>query len=834
MTKSEKTMLGFIFVFLSSALWPSLPQISLIAFVSIVLIFGLIYRVSAVLCGMLMGFIWASICGHYYLDWQIDSSLFHQNILVEGEVLSLQPPITEVGQTLPNYVSKDKQNKQELPVKNHIDFTPDTARRFNFLIHKIGPREQWLKAKVRLTWYGESLAFQQGDKLKLFIRLKPPVGLGNPDGFNYQTWLTSKNITALGHVKVSPSNQILERNQSIRQKWVNSLLEHELSNIRWIVALSYGDRRLLTQSDWELMQRTGTAHLFAISGMHLGIVFGFTLILTKGCVVLLSLCANAFTFVRGKHNLVFKSSSTETKQQSTYLVKINLKPWLIVLPCMICVFYALIAGFQIPVLRALLTLIIWTLLLILSIHWRASSVLLLLLSSFFILFPFSILGISFWFSFIAVLVILLFVWRITFKTHSSILSKMSYAIRLQLFISIITMPMIAMTFSSIPINAFFANLFMIPLITFVLVPLCLLAAVGSSVSLNPYYIYKVINLCFDWAFKLLNWLDQFSVFLLGNNWESSTAAQTSLFLLTQPIIVLVTLLWVFPSWHHKRRLLFSILSVSLLYYYYESQQLKNTNPSSLYFMDVGQGSAVVIKDSAGTMLYDTGGAFAGFSMANSVLLPFFKTHRIKHLDYFVLSHLDNDHAGGANVIKQNVSIQRTLSPYEGCNVDAFLTDFSMDKRKFLSYDVQILWPLKSMSGDNNDHSCVMKLQRGKHSILLTGDIEKKSEAQILALYKTTNKLKSTILAAPHHGSQTSSTSAFIEAVSPEYVVFSSGAYNRWGFPAQSVVNRYQHINAQVFITGQQGRIKFVLSDEHISVSAYREDEYNRWYFKVRL
>jgi competence protein ComEC len=803
MTKSEKTLFGFVTIFLSAILWPSLPQITLIAFVCIVMMYTLLYRFSAVVAGMLAGILWVCVCGYYYLVWQIDDKMFNQNIIVEGTVVSLQAPVSTVFSATSNVVKPNRENRP------HSETFKKNAIKFNFVVDKIGERQQLLHAKVRLSWYSPELSLQQGDRLRLFIRAKPPVGLANPNTFNYQKWLSSKNITALGYVRQSPSNKFIIQNASLRQRSVNALLQHDLVNIRWVLALSYGDRHLLHQDDWDLMQRTGTAHLFAISGMHLGIVFGFTLFMSK-CLCYIGTLLPHLT------------------------LKTNLKPWLLVLPCVICTGYAFLAGFEIPVMRALMTLLLWTMLIVFSKHWRISNMLLLLLTSFFIFFPFSMLGISFWLSFIVVLVISLFLWRFKLVTNATVLDKIGHTIKLQFFISIVTLPMIAIAFSSLPITAFIANLFMIPVVTFVLVPLCLSAAIATSIDFETASLYWAINACFEYTFYFLNWLDDTTFRVLGTNWEKAEIVTKSMYWLQHPMIIFSFFLLILPPWYNKKSLILSIVSIVLLHHFVQNKHAHFEGKSSLYVMDVGQGSAIVVRDKYGTILYDTGGAFAGFSMANSVLLPFFESKGINKLDYFILSHLDNDHAGGATVITQNIDIQSAISPQNGCNRAAFLAHFPLGKAQYLGYQIQILWPLLPVSGDENNHSCVIKLQKGQHSILLTGDIEKASEAELVSLYAGTNTLKSTILIAPHHGSKTSSTLSFVNAVAPKYVVFSSGNNNRWGFPAQSVVNRYQSINAKIYITGQQGRIKFVITDKEIEVSTYRDDEYPRWFFKARM
>lgn len=812
MTKSEKIMSGFIPVFLCSLLWPSLPQISLTAFAVLILFSFKILKFPVIITGMLSGFIWASVCGYFYLHWQLDPEFYHQNLLIEGEVLSLMPPI-QLG-------SNNKLFKKQTVADNEIDthvvkentqsdkLIANQQLKFNFEVHKAGTKTLLFSPKIRLSWYAAHLPLQQGDKLRFFVKLKPATGLANPDGFDYQTWLTSKNIVAIGYVKSSPSNQFLARQSTLRQQWVNRLLTQNVSHLKWILALSYGDRRMLETEDWALMQRTGTAHLFAVSGMHLGIVFGCVLLLCKVGALL----------------AVFTIGQSITS---------NIKPWIHVVPSTACIAYALIAGFEIPVLRALFTVLLWTALVIFSLSWRTPNVLLMLLISFFILFPFAILGISFWFSFISVLIIIFYVWRFPLAPNSSVINKLMYGFKLQFFISIITLPIIAYTFSSLPIIAFIANLFMIPIVTFVLVPLCLLGAILVSIDFNSSALYWLINEFFSLTFWVLINLDNMIVKFLGESWQQSYVVEVLISSLTNPLVIICLLLLLLPAWPKKQVLVACILCLMIFHKTMQSYFIQADAAWTFYAFDVGQGTALVVNDKLGTILSDTGGSFAGFSLADTVLMPFFKTHHIQTLEYVLLSHFDNDHAGGIDLITHKLKVQNLLSPRNGCNREDFLRKNPSGKGTFNTLTVQVLWPLTPNSGDNNNQSCVIKLEKGNHSILLTGDIEKQAEAQLVEIYKDPTILKADVLVAPHHGSKTSSTQSFVQAVAPKFVIFTSGNHNRWKFPSQMVVSRYESINAKILITGEHGRIKLDLHKDHITVSRYRLDEYNRWYYKAR-
>ncbi len=784
-------MLGFMTMFLSSALWPSLPNISLIGLAFCVFVLILVYRLSAIVTGAILGFMWASICGYYFIYAQLDNNYYQHNVLIQGQVVSLMP----------------------LPSSGNTHISSNT--KFTFRIEKIGESPLYFAPHARLSWYGTKQPLQQGDRLQLLVTLKPPVGLANPDGFNYQKWLTSKNIVALGYVKASPSNQMLEQKPSMRQRLVNQLQAQKLTQMRWILALSYGDRQLLEPADWELLQRTGTAHLFAISGMHLGIVF-------------ICLLATTRSLWRVR---TFYGAKTE---------QFILRPVLLTICCTCCVFYAYLAGNEVPVMRALLTAVMWTVLMIFQRHWRPFPVFLTLLVSFFLLFPYSILGISFWFSFVSVFMLVLYVWRFPLPAQSPWYTKIMFAIKLQLYMSLATLPMIAMTFSALPLSGFAANLLTAPIITFVLVPSCLIASVLSTINLPVDSLYTCINQVFTFVFWILKMLDNaLSVRqVFGENTVSVMASGVKW--LSQPVVIIILFLITLPHWLGKTKLLLALLGVTIAHTILADDKHLNLQQWQMYVMDVGQGSAIILRHRQQYFLYDTGNAFNGFSMAKTVLQPFFDGKQVKQLSYFVVSHFDNDHAGDMQTIKNNFQIARFLSPVNGCNVadsaankSATVLPSNDSHYQWGELSITVLWPLSPVAGENNNDSCVLRITDGKHSILFTGDIEKQAELAILDYYRHSAVLKSDVMIAPHHGSKTSSTNEFVRAVAPKHVVFTSGYNNRWGFPDRQVVNRYLAVGANVWVTGEQGRLLFSINPNNVDVSRYRQDEYNRWYFKAR-
>jgi competence protein ComEC len=777
-TSTDKALTAFAIVFVSSALWPNLPHVSLIIIGVLAISAAKFLSLPAHAIGAILGFVWAASMGYWYTDGQFDKRIFNQNVIVEGVISSISV--------------FDPTDSNHDPISS----LPEQVR-INIKLERIGKRDAFTMPEVRISWYRPSHLPKQGQRFRFLVNLKAPNGLANPHTFHYQTWLASKNVVATGYILPSPSNQLLNAKISTRQRSIDQLSAINLSNTPWLQALSFGYRGELSDDDWELLQKSGTAHLFAISGLHVGIVFGYSLwLFSKPTALALSMAK------RAQHHA--------TKATS------------IIAAC-ICLVYAYLAGFQVPVLRALLALMLWTYLLASGSHWRLLGVLLYLLVTFFILFPYAILGISFWFSFIAVMSIWLFIWRFTPKDTLSFLGKLKYTFYLQIWLSMVTLPLTLYVFHQLPLFALLANVMLVPWVSIVLVPLCLIGSILMLLQL-PSRLYTPVFELADKAMELTLWVMQQTVRLA----DAFSIKAPSVDAATLGLCGLLIALALAPFWH-SRRVMITLCLVAIII----KLQLKPLSSTKLIVFDVGQGSSSLLifnqDNQQHHYLFDTGQSFAsGFSMAESVLLPYMKKNRIVSVDNLFLSHLDNDHAGGAAAIVDSLAVLQLSSPQHHCVSDSLWSKISRaDGLQF-----EVLWPLAAQSGHENQHSCVVKTVIQGVSILFAGDIELRSEQALVDLYAGSNKLSSDILIAPHHGSRTSSTPAFVRAVSPQYTIFTAAHPNRWGFPHKDVVARYQKAGSVILQTGKQGALEFEIHSGAITLRTYRHHQYNRWYFKA--
>jgi competence protein ComEC len=225
-------------------------------------------------------------------------------------------------------------------------------------------------------------------------------------------------------------------------------------------------------------------------------------------------------------------------------------------------------------------------------------------------------------------------------------------------------------------------------------------------------------------------------------------------------------------------------------------------------LDVGQGLSVVVQTQRHILVYDTGPKFGSrFDMGESVVLPYLHTKGIKRINALVISHGDNDHIGGANSLLREIPAAAVLTSVPDKFANG-VAQFCLAGSKWRWDDVnfQIIYPYQEAMKSGNDSSCVLLIDNGKHHVLLTGDIEKFAEKQLLQLNPAS--LKSDLLTAPHHGSKTSSQSDFIRAVSPQYVVFATGYRNRYHFPHQNVVKRYEDAGVLQLNSVDAGAIEF--------------------------
>ena len=250
----------------------------------------------------------------------------------------------------------------------------------------------------------------------------------------------------------------------------------------------------------------------------------------------------------------------------------------------------------------------------------------------------------------------------------------------------------------------------------------------------------------------------------------------------------------------------------------------------LTLLDVGQGLSTVVQTANHWLIYDTGAKFSAESdMGQSALLPFLRQQGARQIDMLVISHGDNDHIGGAASLLHGIPTAQVLT-----SAPQQLSDYAPVSCKtgqsWVWDDVSftLLSPQQAFASDN-DNSCVIKIQSEQGAVLLTSDIEAAAESWLVETYG--NKLKADVLIAPHHGSKTSSTLKFLQAVQPEYVLIPAGYLNPFGHPHREVLQRYQQINAQWRNTADSGAITLSEQDGSWVLQSLRDTDGKYWNVK---
>lgn len=752
-------LFSFIAASMSALFWLSLPALFILPIILCLII--LLWRWSHIISNyqrvknlsicFLLGIFWMASVGHWQQTWQLQEDDFTQGIWVKGKVASL------------------------------IDSQTNT--RFNLDISNVDERLLIPKRRIRVSWTKPMWPIKQGHVVQLWVKLKPPHGLANQGAFHYQQWLFSQGIVATGYVKANKNNSLLESSVSLRQRLLDQIMATHLTTVPWIAALALGHRGLLTPDDWLLVQRTGIAHLIAISGLHLALVA--------------SLC---YLFIATVLLFCYRVLINSQKV-NFYLTSVGIT-------LLATLGYAYLAGLGLPAMRAWLMLTLAAFLLFTRTHWAFKRIFLVSVSGFILLFPLSLFGQSFWLSFSAILIIGFVFWRWPIR-HNGFSIKAWFAgmCRLQLALSILMLPLVAWQFSFISLVAPLVNLIAVPIVTLILVPLCLLAIMMMLFSLSQYQ-------------AVLSLVDKGLIFSLdiltaASDWSGAALNIQAIPALAWIGFTLATVTMLLPK-GLVPKIAVLVLCIPLLSFGLRTQSTQ----WQVNVLDVGQGLSVVISRYNKALVYDVGASYpSGFNMADSALVPYLRSRGISEVNALVLSHFDNDHSGSLPALRRAMPISQTYTTKDVCRQSW--------KLKWQGLNIFALWPDDPTLHSDNNSSCVLQITDGFTQVLLTGDIDASVEQKLVSHYG--KLLQSHILLAPHHGSNTSSSWEFINAVAPDYVIFSQGFMNRWGFPRNEVLKRYQQTDATLFRTSEQGQIQLTIGNGAIKVKKFREDIYPYWY-----
>ena len=745
---------------------------------------------------------------------------------------------------LVNNLQLDEMSKKVHQIEGQIVSIPAVDKgnyRFNFQLVKLNGQKMVNPFLIRLRWKinaNDSLySPAQGHTYRLNVKFKPAHGYANDGGFSYQTWLREKHIVATGYVKSSKKNSLLLSNNGLRQfmynQYVTNLPEHPLSPL--LLALSFAQRSEISGETWQVLKATGTQHLIAISGLHLGLVasgsFMFFLFVTR----------------------LLPLNQLLPRQIWQSLLPFNLRYLVLILSLLTTLFYGYLADFTIPTTRALTMLILYWLTRLLGIKLTLKRWFLLTLSTLVFIAPFSLFSSSFWLSVYAVMIIFLTLWRFSFVlSHRFKFWRIAKGLLIiQLSLTLFLLPLTSFFYQQVSTVSLLANLLAVPMMSFIIIPLCLLSLILLSFSEN------IAHWVMQLALEVLQWIWQYLLFLSNQSYSL-----LSLSLMQSQVVAIVVAAIAFrcfvsSSFFNLSKVdekiyfwfksispfLVVIASLSFLIFSNRTSTHENkvTNKGTtisnnqnidwqVNVLDVGQGLAIVIQQGGHAILYDTGGAYpSGFNLVEAVILPYLNYHSINQLDKVIISHSDNDHAGGLSILRKKIIIHEVIVNDHTIRESEDHFCLSGQSFKWQGLNFQQLWPEKNQ-GENNDDSCVIRISDGLHSILLTGDISAKVEK--LLVNKTKDNmvtLHSNVLIAAHHGSKSSSSIEFIKQVAPTAVIFSAGFLNRWSMPTELVKQRFINNKITIHSTNEHGMIRVNISDKKLDILQYRRDLSPYWF-----
>ena len=746
----------------------SLPSIELVWFLPICIGAGFYFPHVRWPAWFLSGFLWALFCAHGMLFNRLMPEF-------EGKVVHIN-----------GYVSSLPEKKEH---STQFDLRVDS---FIYKQKRVEPAPKIL----RLNWYHPSTAILPGDRLDIRVKLKRPHGFMNPGGFDYEGWLFLQSIDATGYVVNGTVVQGKNWQRYFSIHWYRYQLRARLENVlaeipmkAWIYALTLGDRSGLNQDQWRILNNSGTNHLLAISGLHIGLIAAFAYFLARW---LWPLAGRAALFI-------------PTPRIAA------------VVSLFAALVYSGLAGFTIPTRRAVIMLGIVLSLSVFSRITTVSHTLVLALLAVLIFDPFSAMSAGFWLSFTAVALI---AFALSAKTDDR--SSWRRWGQAQWYIFLGLAPLLAFWFQQIPLLSIFANSIAIPWVSLITVPAVLSGTVWLFIAA------PVGEILLHAGAGSLAILETFLEFVAGidNNLlllpqvsvSAVFAALTGTSLLLMPRGFpgkWIGVFWLFP-------LLFPHIDTPA------NGEFRFT------LLEVGQGLAAVVQTREHVLVYDAGPRFSrDFNAGWAVVIPYLRKTGQSKVDIQILSHGDNDHAGGLPDIVNTLQVETILTSVPDVVADSHSNVKICRSGQNWQWDgvyFEILHPRAGRPFAGNNGSCVLKISSGPNSVLLAGDIEQQAERDLLE--NAAAKLEATVLVAPHHGSKTSSTRNFIRAISPEYVLFAVGYLNRFKFPNQDIIERYNDVDAELFDTSRDGAIKFNINADEVSVATERENAARFWHISL--
>lgn len=618
-----------------------------------------------------------------------------------------------------------------------------------------------------------------GQHWQMRINVRAVHGQLNEGTFDRQRHAISQNLPLTGFFTKA---KVLNADCSWRAKIVASVAKG-MNAFPWqqmMVALAVGERATVSTEVRMILQKTGTSHLMAISGLHISLValLGWGLL-----------------------------------RAIQYILPPGWINWQMPLvgAFLGALLYAWLSGFQPPAQRTIIASAVWLMLRLTGRHWKSWEVWLCCVAAIVVADPLAILSQSLWLSAFAVAALIF--WYQWGPGHylqrgwfiNTLYGLLHVQCGLLFLLAALQIPLFhGFSWTSLP-----ANLPAVPLVTLFEVPLLLAGIILHffGLPLLAQGIWYLADRLLAGLFWFLHWLPDGWV-MLDSRWQGLTLLPW-----------LGLLLWRLNGWFRWPAMWLSVCVLTT----FPLWSREDKKAWSLTMLDVGQGLAVVIVRNGKAVLYDTGPAWSGSDSAQQVIIPWLHWHHLTP-DGVILSHEHLDHRGGLDSLLTAWPAMWVRSPLQW---KGHRSCFRGDVWYWEGLTFRVLWPLAGSSEKGNNRSCVVRVDDGKHSALLTGDIE--IPAEMLMLRRYWQHLASTLVQVPHHGSSTSSSVPLLRGIDGEIALASASRYNSWHLPSWKVKQRYKQLGYQWFDTPHQGQITVTFTAGGWQIRRLREQIIPRWY-----
>ncbi|KQX33454.1 DNA internalization-related competence protein ComEC/Rec2 [Variovorax sp. Root434] len=603
-----------------------------------------------------------------------------------------------------------------------------------------------------------------GERWRLTVRLKAPHGNRNPHGFDSELWMWEQGLRAGGHVRtgardaapalVAPTRRhpIERAREAVRDAVFERVPDRAQAGV--IAALVTGDQSAIDRSGWDVFRATGVAHLMSISGLHV------------------TMFAWLAAHVVG---LLWRRSAR-------LMLRVPAQQAALVGGVLLATLYALFSGWGVPSQRTVWMLAAAALLRLTGRRWPWPHVWLLTAAVVVALDPWALMQAGFWLSFVAVGVLFATDAGVPGERKAGASFRLLQFLREQWVITLAITPLSLLLFQQVSLIGLLANAVAIPWVTLVITPLAMLGVAVAPLWDLAARAVQVLALLLQW----LAGLPYATLSVAAPPWWMAACGVAGGALLAMRLpwslrtlgipLLLPVLLWQAPR--------------------------PAAGEFELLAADVGQGNAVLVRTATHSLLYDAGPRYSLESDAgHRVLVPLLRAYG-ERLDTLVLSHRDLDHTGGAPAVLAMQSQAALLSSIEATHpLQAMRAARRCEAGQAWSWDgvrFEVLHPFDTdYRGFTkpNAVSCVLRIDSGRAVALLAGDIERLQETALVT--RTPELLRADVLLAPHHGSKTSSSPAFLDAVKPRIAIVQAGYRNRFGHPAQEVAARYLERGGQL-------------------------------------